>query len=113
MYRQALRRGAHGGNAGVRSKNMNMQLKRFFVPALGCQISGSCVTQQSSVRLLHTFHTPDEKMPTQAAGSPSDGPLPPFTKIMAANRGEIATRINRAATELGISSAGIYSHEGK
>ena len=37
----------------------------------------------------------------------------PFTKIMAANRGEIATRINRAASELGIQSAGIYSFEGE
>jgi len=30
---------------------------------------------------------------------------------MAANRGEIATRINRASAELGIASVGIYSHE--
>jgi Biotin carboxylase, N-terminal domain len=35
----------------------------------------------------------------------------PFTKLLAANRGEIATRINRAASELGIQTAGIYSHE--
>jgi hypothetical protein len=38
---------------------------------------------------------------------------PTFSKILAANRGEIATRIMRAASELGIASAGIYSHEGK
>lgn len=37
----------------------------------------------------------------------------PFNKIMAANRGEIATRINRAASELGVKSAGIYSYEGE
>jgi pyruvate carboxylase len=36
---------------------------------------------------------------------------PPFTKLLAANRGEIATRIVRAASELGISTAGIYAHE--
>jgi len=36
---------------------------------------------------------------------------PPFTKILAANRGEIATRILRACSELGVVSAGIYSHE--
>lgn len=36
---------------------------------------------------------------------------PPFKKIMAANRGEIATRIMRASAELGVPSAGIYSHE--
>ncbi len=38
---------------------------------------------------------------------------PPFKKLLAANRGEIATRIMRASSELGIDSAGIYSHEGK
>ena len=37
----------------------------------------------------------------------------PFKKILAANRGEIATRIMRGATELGVKTAGIYSHEGK
>jgi hypothetical protein len=37
----------------------------------------------------------------------------PFVKILAANRGEIATRINRAASELGVQSAGIYSYEGE
>jgi pyruvate carboxylase len=36
---------------------------------------------------------------------------PPFTKIMAANRGEIATRIMRAGTELGMETVGIYSNE--
>lgn len=38
---------------------------------------------------------------------------PPFKKILAANRGEIATRINRAAAELGVQTAGIYSYEGE
>jgi len=37
----------------------------------------------------------------------------PFWKLMAANRGEIATRIMRAGTELGCSTVGIYSHEGR
>jgi hypothetical protein len=36
----------------------------------------------------------------------------PFKKLMSANRGEIATRINRGAAELGIQTVGIYSHEG-
>ena len=35
----------------------------------------------------------------------------PFSKIMAANRGEIATRIMRAGTELGINTVGIYANE--
>ena len=39
-------------------------------------------------------------------------PARPFDKLMAANRGEIATRIMRAGSELGCSTVGIYSHEG-
>ena len=35
----------------------------------------------------------------------------PFQKVMAANRGEIAVRIMRAATELGCRTVGIYSAE--
>jgi len=37
----------------------------------------------------------------------------PFQKLMSANRGEIATRINRAASELGVDTVGIYSFEGE
>ncbi len=48
---------------------------------------------------------------TIAAVQPA-GIKPPFKKLLVANRGEIATRINRAATELGIATVGIYSHEG-
>ncbi len=36
---------------------------------------------------------------------------PPFKKIMAANRGEIAVRIMRAATELGMRTVSIFSRE--
>ena len=38
---------------------------------------------------------------------------PPFKKLLAANRGEIAVRILRGASELGIPTSAIYSHEGK
>jgi len=34
-----------------------------------------------------------------------------FKKVLAANRGEVAIRVFRACTELGISTVGIYSHE--
>ena len=39
--------------------------------------------------------------------------LPPFKKILVANRGEISVRIFRAASELGIRTVGIYSKEDK
>lgn len=37
--------------------------------------------------------------------------LPPFTKIMAANRGEIAVRIFRAGNELGLRTVAVYAEE--
>lgn len=57
---------------------------------------------------FHTFNTPDDTPPVIPGAKTA-----PFTKLLAANRGEIATRITRAAAELGIQTAGIYSHEGK
>jgi len=36
---------------------------------------------------------------------------PPFKRLLVANRGEIAVRLLRAATELNIRTIAIYSHE--
>lgn len=62
---------------------------------------------------FHTFHTPDESVPGQAPTRTDGLPPPPFGKLLAANRGEIACRIMRGAAELGINTAGIYSYEGE
>jgi pyruvate carboxylase len=45
-----------------------------------------------------------------AYSSAPDAP-PPFNKLLAANRGEIATRIMRASTELSIPTVGIFAYE--
>lgn len=63
------------------------------------------------ITAFHTFHTPDDSVPKKKLTI--EGSEPPFGKLLAANRGEISTRITRAAAELGIATAGIYSHEGK
>ena len=44
-----------------------------------------------------------------AARPPAAGPT--FKKLMAANRGEIAIRIFRAATELGLRTVAVYAEE--
>src|SRR5215471_14044065 len=47
--------------------------------------------------------------PTQSPGTPTS--VRPFTKMMAANRSEIAIRIFRAATDLGLRTVAIYAQE--
>lgn len=66
----------------------------------------STTTKRFMVSHVGTSH------PTMSAGTQVNVKEPPFTKLMAANRGEIATRISRGAAELGIQTVGIYSHEG-
>jgi hypothetical protein len=80
---------------------------RFLFRALAT-IQPPLSQQEKQQHSLHTFHTPDEHPPSVS----TPGVEPPFKKLLAANRGEISTRINRAAAELGIGTAGIYSHEG-
>ncbi|KAL7529410.1 hypothetical protein ACHAXR_002947, partial [Thalassiosira sp. AJA248-18] len=52
-----------------------------------------------------TAESPTMDMPRSTAD------LVPFKRIMAANRGEIAVRINRAATELNLDTVSIYAYE--
>src|SRR6266542_7174328 len=57
---------------------------------------------------------PTPRQPSRPLGRPivPGGPMPvPFKRVMAANRGEIAIRIFRACTELGIQTIAIYSEE--
>ena len=51
-------------------------------------------------------------MPAPKTKAPTEVKLlPPFTKLMAANRGEIAVRIFRAGTELGLRTVAVYAEE--
>jgi pyruvate carboxylase len=65
------------------------------------------VTEQKRV-----YHHVGTNHPTMNVPKGVTVSAPPFKKLMAANRGEIATRISRGASELGIQTVGIYSHEG-
>ena len=49
--------------------------------------------------------------PTSKREEPLSPSTPPFKRIMAANRAEIAVRIMRAATELNAGTVAIYVHE--
>ena len=66
-------------------------------------------TLLESSAILHRFQSTSASDTTGAHANKN----PPFKKLLAANRGEIATRINRGSSELGIPTVGIYSYEGK
>ena len=73
------------------------------------------LTTPPSLQLRAINSTPTNLQSTKQQCSMGDNksfPNRPFTKLMAANRGEIATRIMRAGTELGCNTVGIYSNEG-
>jgi hypothetical protein len=64
---------------------------------------------------IKTMHINDNLVPTSneqsTIGSLAD--LCPFNKVMAANRGEISIRTQRAATELNLTTVSIYAYEGE
>lgn len=106
LWRLSMTRGVGGKNALRSVGRRGLWSTSSVLPA-----SSAVTLSQKNNKSFHTFHTPDEQVPTDSMFDISGRP-PPFTKLLAANRGEIATRINRAASELGIATAGIYSHEG-
>lgn len=107
MFRTALRRAASKApRQRPSAKLVRASAARAAAPALIDAFQNAPVAAGGSVA---TFHT---SAPTwEAAKGAMAVDKPPFKKLLAANRGEIATRIVRAASELGIVTAGIYAHE--
>jgi len=115
MYRRGLQMAVRRASSSSSSSRL-FSTTRSFAPALGT-VAGRRPTAAltlANAQSFHTFHTPDESAPGALPSTRTEGmPPPPFSKLLAANRGEIACRIMRGAAELGIHTAGIYSHEGR
>ena len=75
--------------------------------------TSTSTTTTTTVQQRRHAHNVGTNHPSMAPGKSVILSEPPFKKLMAANRGEIATRISRGASELGIQTVGIYSHEGE
>ena len=84
------------------SSSWNTQLTNSTLPT----------TQSQQLRAISTTSTNLTSTKQCSMGDNKSFPNRPFQKLMAANRGEIATRIMRAGTELGCNTVGIYSNEG-
>lgn len=111
MYRRGLIQMAARRSKQASNRALRLSVARSTLPALS--VAHHPIQQHQRAAAFHTFHTPDESAPGVAPTRTEGMPPPPFGKLLAANRGEIACRIMRGAAELGINTAGIYSHEGK
>ena len=112
MFRTLVRR------AATRAPHQRSRLVRSAISrsrgasalAAGSVLENHFAGPASTCGSVANFHS---SVPSCEPAKVADVQKPPFEKLMAANRGEIATRIVRAASELGIKTAGIYAHEGK
>ena len=85
-------------------------MKRQSTGAVSFRRSGSSTDIAPATALYVLKDPPSDVKPTPSTEPPKQlGP--PFKKIMAANRAEIAQRIMRAATEMNMATVAIYGYE--
>ena len=102
VVRQAVKR---AGRRAVRPRTSRFAPRAFSTTTPLASSSSNVAAEQKRVH-VGTNH------PSMNVARGVTVTEPPFQKLLAANRGEIATRISRGASELGIQTVGIYSHEG-
>ena len=108
MFRNAVKQAAkQQARRSVRPRVSKAPVRALSTTASSIIASTNAVTEQK--RSYHNVGTNHPSMNVPKGVTVSE---PPFKKLMAANRGEIATRISRGASELGVQTVGIYSHEG-
>ena len=115
---RALLRSAGRGSCGASSSARTLAVRRTISSSASVFSSSATLSSGGGARRFKSAEplAVDDDFSAIASHAPeAPGGLfedRPFNKIMAANRGEIATRIMRACAELGVPSVGIYSHEG-
>ena len=118
MLRSAILRASRNSTSKIIKKSIQpktsvnkIALKSLSTTTSSLQISSKKHRKQEKALSSLAVEDNEEKVNNEAAKNFYG--KPPFKKLLAANRGEIAVRILRGASELGIPTSAIYSHEGK